>query len=121
MNVYKYTQSHIVILPQHVSVSPVTIIRICYNKNTIIVSSILGVSPASDFLMPTFRNHLSVPSSEAGYELHIQPLKMEQIDGSETSAFKNQTPGIHPKYYSQYSKHSESLKSRIQLIYIIYM
>jgi hypothetical protein len=87
--------------------------------------------------MPTFRNHPSVPSSKAGYEvwtgkgpvylgpgintgpfpvistLHIQPLKMELIDGSETSAFKNQTPGIHPKDYSQYSKHGESLKSRI--------
>jgi hypothetical protein len=34
-------------------------------------------------------------------------------DGSETSAFKNQTPGIHPKDYSQYSKHGKSLKSRI--------
>jgi hypothetical protein len=44
--------------------------------------------------------------------LHIQPLKMELIDGSETSAFKNQTPGINPKDYSQYSKHGESLKSR---------
>jgi hypothetical protein len=51
--------------------------------------------------MPTFWYHLSVPSSKAGYELHIQPLKMEQIDGSETLAFKNQTPGIHPKDYSQ--------------------
>jgi hypothetical protein len=38
---------------------------------------------------------------------------MEQIDGSETSAFKNQTPGIHPKDYSQYSKHGESLKSTL--------
>jgi hypothetical protein len=36
---------------------------------------------------------------------------MEQIDGSETSALKNQTPGIHPKDYSQYSKHGENLKS----------
>jgi hypothetical protein len=36
--------------------------------------------------------------------LRIQPLKMEQIDGSETSAFKNQTPGIHPKDYSQQEK-----------------
>jgi hypothetical protein len=46
-------------------------------------------------------------------KLDIQPLKMEQIDGSETSAWKNQTPGIHPKDYSQYPKHSESLKSKI--------
>jgi hypothetical protein len=41
---------------------------------------------------------------------------MELIYGSETSAFKNQSPGIHPKDYSQYSKHSESLKSRIVLL-----
>jgi hypothetical protein len=27
---------------------------------------------------------------------------MEQIDGSETSEYKTQTPGIHPKDYSQY-------------------
>jgi hypothetical protein len=71
-----------------------------------IMSSLLGVSPASVFGMPTFRNNLYVPSSKAGYEvqeLHNQPLKMEQIDGSETSACKNQTPGIHPNDYSQYS------------------
>jgi hypothetical protein len=37
---------------------------------------------------------------------------MEQIDGSETSACINQTPGIHPKDCSQYPKHGESLKSR---------
>jgi hypothetical protein len=37
-----------------------------------IVSSLLGVSPASDFCMPTFRNHLSVPSSKAGYEVWRQ-------------------------------------------------
>jgi hypothetical protein len=56
------------------------------------VSSLLGVSPASDFFMPTFRNHLSVPFSKA-----IQPLKMEQVDGSETSGCKNQTPGYTRK------------------------
>jgi hypothetical protein len=41
---------------------------------------------------------------------------MELIDGSETSAFKNQMLGIHPKDYSQYSKHGENLKSRIHII-----
>jgi hypothetical protein len=29
---------------------------------------------------------------------------MELIDGSETSAFKNQTPGIHPKDYSKFPR-----------------
>jgi hypothetical protein len=55
------------------------------------VSSLMGVSPASDFCMPTFRNHLSVPSSKAG---------------------------IHPKDYSQYTKHGESLKSSILYMHI---
>jgi len=34
MNSYKYVQSHIIILPQHVLFTPVTIIRVSYNKNT---------------------------------------------------------------------------------------
>jgi len=34
MHIYKYVQSHI-ILQQHVSVTPVTIIRLSYNKNQI--------------------------------------------------------------------------------------
>ena len=32
-------------------------------------------------------------------EASIQPLKMEPIEGSETSAYNNQTPGKHPKEY----------------------
>ena len=44
----------------------------------------------------------------------IQPLKMEPIEGSETSAYNNQTPGKHPKEYIIDSKHGESLKSRSQ-------
>jgi hypothetical protein len=44
---------------------------------------------------------------------------MELIDGSETSAFKNQPPGKHPKDYSQYSKHGESMKSRTQEVLFI--
>jgi len=43
-------------------------------------------------------------------------LKMEQIKCSETSAFNNQTPGKYPKDYTQYSKHGESLKSRMSRI-----
>ena len=55
--------------------------------------------------MPTFRNTLSVPSS------HL-PLKMEQIECSEMSAYVNQTPGNHPKENKQHSEHGESLKSK---------
>ena len=45
--------------------------------------------------------------------LYIQPLKMELIEGSETSANYNRTPGKYPKEYIQDSKHGESLKSEI--------
>ena len=67
-----------------------------------IVCNLLRISPASNYWMPTFRNTLSVPSSKAGY-LHIQPLKLEQIKCSETSAFNNQTPEKYPKDYTQRS------------------
>ena len=43
--------------------------------------------------------------------MYIQPFKMEPIEGSETSAYNNQTPGKHPKEYIIDSKHGESLKS----------
>ena len=57
-----------------------------------VVCFLLRDSPASDLYMPTFRNTLSVPSSKAGVKM---PLKMEQIECSETSAYINQTPGNH--------------------------
>ena len=53
-----------------------------------VVCFLLGNSPASEYYMPTFRNTLSVPSSQA-YE-----------DGtvcSETLAYKNETPGNYPE------------------------
>ena len=37
--------------------------------------------------------------------LHIQPMKMEQIECSETSAYNNQTPGKYPKEYIQKNYH----------------
>ena len=43
--------------------------------------------------------------------LHIQPMKMEHIECSETLAYIIQTPGKYPKEYVQDSKHGESLKS----------
>ena len=49
--------------------------------------------------------------------LHSQPMKMEQIECSETSAYNNQTPGKCPKEYIQDSKHGESLKSRRTLFF----
>jgi hypothetical protein len=44
------------------------------------------------------------------------PVKMEQTECSETSAFKTQTPGNYPKEIIQRSKQGESLKSRIPTI-----
>jgi hypothetical protein len=44
---------------------------------------------------------------------NLLPRKMEQIECSETSAIINQTPGNHPKEDILYSKHDESLKSRM--------
>ena len=49
---------------------------------------------------------------EVYFILYIQLLKMELIEGSETSANHNRTPGKYPKEYIQDSKHGESLKSR---------
>jgi len=39
-------------------------------------------------------------------------MKMEPIVGSETSAFKTQTPGKYPKENILDKEHGESLKSR---------
>ena len=45
------------------------------------------------------------------------PMKMEQTECSETSAYKTQTTGNYPKKKSiQHSKHAESLKSRTKKI-----
>ena len=36
-----------------------------------IVCILLGISPASDYGLPTFRNTLSIPSSKAGFEVWL--------------------------------------------------
>jgi hypothetical protein len=82
-------------------------------KQLNIVCILLGISPASDCDLPTFRNPLSVPYSKYSV-LNTQPLKMELTEVSETSANHNLPPGKYPKEYIQYSKHGESLKSRIK-------
>jgi len=43
-------------------------------------------------------------------------MKMEQTECFETSAYKIQTPGNHPKESIQHSGHGESLKSRVSHI-----
>jgi hypothetical protein len=58
-----------------------------------------------------FWNTLSVPSLKAVVTSQL-PLKMEQIECSEKSAYINQTPGNHQKENKQHSEHGKSLKSR---------
>ena len=48
------------------------------------------------------------------------PMKMEQIECSETSAYINQTPGNYPKENTLDSEHGESLKSRISHIVTVF-
>ena len=43
-------------------------------------------------------------------------MKMELIEGSETSAIRTQTPGNYPKENILHMEHGESLKSRIPLL-----
>ena len=45
-------------------------------------------------------------------------MKMELTEGSETSAYINQTPGNYPKGNLLYSVHGKSLKSRKVHIYL---
>ena len=46
----------------------------------------------------------------------LQPMKMDLIEGSETSAIINQTTGNYPKENLVYSVHGESLKSRMIML-----
>ena len=51
------------------------------------------------------------------FHLHIYlPMKMEQIECSEKSAYKLQTPGNYPKESTQHTEHGERLKSRIHIV-----
>jgi hypothetical protein len=58
------------------------------------------------------------------YQLHILrtylPVKMEQTECSEMSAYKIQMPGNYPEESIKHSEHSESLKSRsILFVYVL--
>jgi hypothetical protein len=43
-------------------------------------------------------------------------MKMEQIECSETSAYKIQMPGNHPEENIQHTEHGESLKSKMIIV-----
>jgi hypothetical protein len=62
-----------------------------------VVCFLLGDLAAPEVHMTMFRNTLSVPSSQASrYTTTYTPKKMEQIECSETLAFKLQMPVNHP-------------------------
>jgi hypothetical protein len=43
-------------------------------------------------------------------------MKMEQVECSETSAYKIQTPGNHPEENVQHTEHGESFKSKMKYV-----
>jgi len=45
------------------------------------------------------------------------PMKIEQTECSETSAYKIQPPGKLPRKSIQHSGHGESFKSRLELVF----
>jgi hypothetical protein len=54
------------------------------------------------------------------HSTHIYlPLKTEQTECSETSAYKLQMPGNYPKESIQHTEHGERLKSRSTVIFTI--
>jgi hypothetical protein len=58
----------------------------------------------------------SIPSSWRFKQL-TPPMKMEQAVCSETSAYKIQKPGNHPKGRIQHLKHGKILKSRTKYLF----
>ena len=67
------------------------------NIFTKVVYFLLGNSSASEFYMPTFRKTLFQLYRRVGMRMTYLPMKMEQTDSSETSAYKIQRPGITQK------------------------
>jgi hypothetical protein len=55
--------------------------------------------------------HCSRPYRACSFFIHL-PLKMEPVEGSETSSFRTQTPGNYPKENILHKEHGESIKSR---------
>jgi hypothetical protein len=76
-----------------------------------VVCCLLGNSPASEFYRPTFLNTLSFPSSkEYTRKYTYPPVKMEQKECSEMSAYKIHTSENYPEESIQHSEHGKSLK-----------
>jgi hypothetical protein len=68
-----------------------------------IVCFLLGNSPVSKFYMPTF-SHINTPTFSNPVILHTYPpMKMEETECSETSAYKIQMPGNYSEESIQQS------------------
>ena len=72
-----------------------------------VVFFLLGDPPASECYVPTFRN--TVPCSKV--VLFTRPMKMEQAQCLETSAYKIHTPWNHPK---------ETIKHKMCILFIFF-
>jgi hypothetical protein len=62
-----------------------------------------GANPDTVYINTTLSSHHS------HFIFHIQLLKLDLTEGSETSAKHKLTPEKYPKEHTQYSKHGESL------------
>jgi len=80
------------------------LVIIAFSNFLFVVFSLLGDSHTSEFYVQTFRNTL--------FHLHwlckhffllTQPMKMEETEHSETSAYKIHTSGNHPKENTTFS------------------
>jgi hypothetical protein len=86
--------------------------------------SVLGPAPtlSPSFLMAqaissqTFARMYTPTYLKPSHTYTYLPIKMEQMECSETSAYKIQTPGNYPEESIQYSEHGGSLKSSIGLL-----
>jgi hypothetical protein len=68
----------------------------CSKTIYLFVFFLLGASLVSEFYVPTFRNTLSVASSQVAFVFHTTYEEGKQC--SETSGNKIQTPGKHPTF-----------------------
>jgi hypothetical protein len=75
------------------------------NGYSLVICFLLDNSPASEFYMPTFRNTLFYLHRQASELFTYLPMKMEQTECFETSAYKIQTPGNYPEENIQHTKH----------------
>jgi len=88
----------------------------------LVVFFLLGDSPVSEFLYADVSEHPVCSIFKGGVIFLVTPpMKMEQTGCSETSAYKIQTSGNHPKERIQHSEHGESLKSRKTLFFPNYV